>query len=142
MKRPDKILDVFKTRSDEAAKIVGELRERRTLTLNAQVQVLQSIETAYNDARRDRSSVGAAGGYARRALKKASDLRTEAERIAEAELIAQDQLRGCFADQKRFELFQSQRQIKERAVARKREENRLLEEIDQLQAAKDREERG
>ncbi|GGY50581.1 hypothetical protein [Parvularcula lutaonensis] len=140
MKDPDKILDAFKTRSDQAARVVGELRDARDRTLKHQVQVLQQIETAYQDTRKDRMAAQAAAGYAKRCLQQAAALRREAEKIAEAEVLALHQLERTFGDQKRFEVYLSQRQLKEKAVARKREENALLEQIDQLQAAKARKE--
>lgn len=140
MKDPDKILDAFKTRSDQAARVVGELRDARDRTLKHQVQVLRSIETAYQDTRKDRAAAQAAAGYAKKCLVQAAGLRREAEKIAEAEVLALSQLERTFGDQKRFEVYLSQRQLKEKAVARKREENRLLEQIDQLQAARARKE--
>ncbi len=140
MKRPEQILEAFKTRSDQAARIVSELREARGRALNRKVETLRSIEQAYDVARRDRSLAGSASGYTRKALDDAAKLGTEIQKIAEAEVVARDQLIDRFADQKRFEVYLSQRQLKERAVERKREENRMLEEIDQLQAAKAREE--
>ena len=140
MKRPEQILEAFRTRSDEAARIVSELREARGRALNRKVETLRSIEQAYDVARRDRTLAGSAAGYTRKALDDAAKLGTEIQKIAEAEVVARDQLIDRFADQKRFEVYLSQRQLKERAVERKREENRMLEEIDQLQAAKAREE--
>lgn len=142
VKNPEKILDIFKTRSDEAARIIAELRERRDLALKAQVSTLQSIETAWDTARRDRSLASSASGYAQSALKKAGELRYEVERIADAEVTARDQLLDRFADQKRFEVYLAQRQIKQRQIERKREEKRLLEEIEALRGAREREERG
>lgn len=140
MKRPERILKAFKTRSDEAARIVDELREARGQALNRQVEILRSIETAHDTARRDRSLAGAAAGYSQRALGDAARLRGEAEKIANAEVKAREQLIDRFADQKRFEVYLSQRQLKQQMANRKREEARLLEEIDQLQAAKIRQE--
>lgn len=139
MKRPDKILDIFKTLSDEAARDVAELRQRRDDTLKAQVGVLRSIEDGWNVARRDRSLSVSAAGYSKSALKEAAALRRRAEGIAHQEVHARDVLLDRFADQKRFELYLSQRQLKERAVARKREEKTLLEQIDQLGQARTRE---
>ena len=137
MKRPDKVLEIFKTLSDEAAREVAELRERRDKTLRAQVDKLNSIEHSFNDARRERASQAAAAGYARRSLHEAKRLAWEVERIANEEVRARDELIERFADQKRFEVYLSQRQIKEKAVARKLEEKKLLEQIDQLAQQRD-----
>jgi len=136
MKRPDKVLDIFKTLSDEAAREVAELRDRRDKTMRAQVDKLVSIERSFNDARRDRTSQKAASGYAQRSLHEAKALGWEVERIAQEEVKARDELIERFADQKRFEVYLSQRQIKEKAVARKLEEKKLLEQIDQLAQAR------
>lgn len=138
MKNPEKILQAFKTLSDEAARDVADLRARRDQTLRVQVEKLRSIEQGFNDARRDRSSAAAAEGYAKRSLFEAKLLGREVERIADLEVDARDRLLDRFADQKRFEVYLSQRQIKEKAVAGKREERQLLEEIDQMARARQR----
>ena len=138
MKRPEKILDAFKTLSDEAAREVADLRAQRDRTMRVQVDKLRGIEQGFNDARRDRNSAGAASGFARRSLFEARLLSQEIERIAGEEVGARDRLLDRFADQKRFEVYLSQRQIKEKALARKREEKKLLEEIDQLTQSRER----
>ena len=138
MKRPDKILEAFRTLSDEAAREVADLRARRGQVLKDQVDTLLSIETGFNDARRDRTASGAAAGHARRSLAKAKALGQQIEAIAMDEVRARDRLLERFADQKRFEVYLSQRQIKEKALARKRDERRLLEEIEQLAEARAR----
>ncbi|MEM9839488.1 MAG: hypothetical protein AAF830_10095 [Pseudomonadota bacterium] len=136
MKRPDKILEIFKSLSDEAAREVADLRSRRDLAMRTQVEKLRLIEQGFNDARRDRDSTAAAAGFAQRSLFEAKLLGQEVERVAKEEVVARDHLLDRFADQKRFELYLSQRQIKEKAVARKREERELLETIDQLAGAR------
>ena len=138
MKDPEKILDIFRTLSDEAAREVADLRAKRDRVLKTQVEKLRSIEQAFNDARRDRASTGAASGYAKRTLFESRLLSREVQRIAGEELHARDRLLDRFADQKRFEVYLSQRQIKEKALARKREEKRLLEQIDQMAQARAR----
>ncbi|MEM6409761.1 MAG: hypothetical protein AAF700_15280 [Pseudomonadota bacterium] len=132
MKRPEQIREAFKTLADEAAREVAELRSRRDTMLRAQVDKLLSIEQGFNDARRDRTASAAASGFAKRALLEAKALGWEVERIAQEEVKARDLLVERFADQKRFEVYLSQRQIKAKAVARKREERLLLEQINQL----------
>jgi hypothetical protein len=141
VKRPQRILEVFKTLSDEAAREVAELRDARQHTLHEQVEVLRSIETGWDIARRDRSLARSAARYGIKAQGDAENLRRKAEQIARHQAEAQDRLLDRFADQKRFELYLSQRQLKERAVARKREEGALLEQIDQLAQAKERKDR-
>ena len=132
MRKPGKILDAFKTRSDDAARRVAELRGAQERTLQAQVQVLLSIETAFDDGMSDRDTAVIASGYAQRALAKAAELRAAAEHLANLEVGARDELLERFADQQRFELYLSQRQIKERALERRREEKKLVDEIAHL----------
>lgn len=139
MKRPEKILEAFKSLSDDAAREVAELRMRRDRAMRTQVEKLRQIEQGFNDARRDRDSTAAASGFAQRSLLEAKLLGQEVERVAKEEVAARDRLLDRFADQKRFELYLSQRQIKEKAVARKREERSLLETIDQLAQVRARE---
>lgn len=132
MKKPEKILEAFKTLSDEAAREVADLRAGRDRALRDQVETLRGIEVGFNDARRERQAAQAAVGFARRSMMQAAALRKYAEQLAEQEVDARDKLLDRFADQKRFEVYLSQRQLKEKALARKREEKNLLEQIDQL----------
>jgi hypothetical protein len=133
MKNPDKIHRAFKTRADEAARICGELEQRRADALKRQVETLRGIETGYEDGLQDPAAARAAAGYARASFAAADKLRHEAERIAQAEVLARRQLKDCFADQKRFEAYEAQCQRKQKALDRRREETRALEEILQLQ---------
>jgi hypothetical protein len=132
MKKPEKILDAFKTKSDDAARRVAELRDARDRTLKAQVQVRLSIEDAFEVGMRERDSARIASGYAQRALRKAGELKRAAEHLAMLEAGAREELLDRFADQKRFELYLSQRQLKERALERRREEKKLVDELAHL----------
>jgi hypothetical protein len=132
MKKPDRILDAFKTKSDTAARRVAELRDARDRTLKAQVQVRLSIEDAFNVSSSDRDAAVIASSYAQRALRKAGELQRAAEHLSMLEAGAREELLDRFADQKRFELYMAQRQLKERAVERRREEKKLVDELGHL----------
>jgi hypothetical protein len=136
MKDPGKVHRVFKTRADQAARICSELEQRRAAVLRRQVETLRGIETGYEDGLQDPAAARAAAGYAKASLKAAGDLRREAERIAQAEVMARRQLEDCFSDQKRFEAFEAQRQRKQKMEQRRKDEKRALEEIMQLQGRK------